>query len=1108
MSTGTLGQRFLRSVQIERDWQSCDAIAQYVPTAQVRQVLRRLGDVLANGATDRAWTLTGPYGTGKSLFAAFTLQLLSAVDTAQSEAWRILRLHDSELASFLHERLDGRRLFPIPVVGRRSSLARCLIKSVAGQLAILPATAERERLQASVAELLDLETRCPLDPADILNLLDEVKTVVKHAGYHGIVIVIDELGRILEHAASDPVRGDISLLQELAELASRSGQDPVLVLGILHQAFDQYARYLDTATRREWAKVQGRFVDIAFIEPPEQLMQLAAEALAERQAVPRPDAEVVTAVAEIAAGEVLGLRPRLLEASLFRNLVERAAPLHPVVLVVLPYLFRRLAQNERSLFTYLLAHEPFGFQAKARQHPGAWVRLPDLFDYVAVNLGNSLSRHPLFQRWLEVVQKMDEHPELSSVEVAILKTIGVLDVLAEGSHLRPTPELISFALADTPGDADIRAGLEGLQKRSLIIFRRFNRSYRVWEGSDVDIPARLEEARRRTAGQHRLGTILGRYLRARPQVARRHSFETGTLRFFEVRYLDEPLSAEQLRPHSGDGVIACCLPRNEVEAEAFREWACGEEIAKRSNLIVALPEQIGSLREATAELVALHWVRENTPSLRDDRVARRELDTRTAEVEQEIRRLLDRLLDPRPAPFGSRCSWYWLGKRQPIDHPREVAALLSRAMDQHYSLSPRIWNELINRRVLSTAAAAARRNLIERMLTASNRPRLGLTGFPPERAIYESVLFATGLHRPNEHGEWGFRSPRPDTDPARLSPLWEMMEKRVLGATERPIGLEELFRELGKPPFGVTEGLLPILFCAFFLAYRNEVSLYRNGVFLPEPSVADFEILLRRPDRFEVGGARVVGGRKLVLERLADRLGTEPAILPVVRTLLAAMRALPEHAWRTQRLPRAVIELRETCARASSPERLLFFDLPTALGEMPFGTEEVDPARIDRFLERLSEALTALGQATPRVIEEARDRLLEACGLPHGMEGWKALRALAQRLERAAFPPDLARLLVRLRQEQDDEASVESVLAYLATRPPRLWTDDDVERACTQARIIGERLRTVAATWDCLTPQDEALSEEIARRVREILPVNVPRHVLRAALLRLLQETD
>jgi len=1108
MSTGTLGQRFLRSVQIERDWQSCDAIAQYVPTAQVRQVLRRLGDVLANGATDRAWTLTGPYGTGKSLFAAFTLQLLSAVDTAQSEAWRILRLHDSELASFLHERLAGRRLFPIPVVGRRSSLARCLIKSVAGQLAILPATAERERLQASVAELLDLETHCPLDPADILNLLDEVKTVVKHAGYHGIVIVIDELGRILEHAASDPVRGDISLLQELAELASRSGQDPVLVLGILHQAFDQYARYLDTATRREWAKVQGRFVDIAFIEPPEQLMQLAAEALAERQAVPRPDAEVVTAVAEIAAGEVLGLRPRLLEASLFRNLVERAAPLHPVVLVVLPYLFRRLAQNERSLFTYLLAHEPFGFQAKARQHPGAWVRLPDLFDYVAVNLGNSLSRHPLFQRWLEVVQKMDEHPELSSVEVAILKTIGVLDVLAEGSHLRPTPELISFALADTPGDADIRAGLEGLQKRSLIIFRRFNRSYRVWEGSDVDIPARLEEARRRTAGQHRLGTILGRYLRARPQVARRHSFETGTLRFFEVRYLDEPLSAEQLRPHSGDGVIACCLPRNEVEAEAFREWACGEEIAKRSNLIVALPEQIGSLREATAELVALHWVRENTPSLRDDRVARRELDTRTAEAEQEIRRLLDRLLDPRPAPFGSRCSWYWLGKRQPIDHPREVAALLSRAMDQHYSLSPRIWNELINRRVLSTAAAAARRNLIERMLTASNRPRLGLTGFPPERAIYESVLFATGLHRPNEHGEWGFRSPRPDTDPARLSPLWELMEKRVLGATERPIGLEELFRELGKPPFGVTEGLLPILFCAFFLAYRNEVSLYRNGVFLPEPSVADFEILLRRPDRFEVGGARVVGGRKLVLERLADRLGTEPAILPVVRTLLAAMRALPEHAWRTQRLPRAVIELRETCARASSPERLLFFDLPTALGEMPFGTEEVDPARIDRFLERLSEALTALGQATPRVIEEARDRLLEACGLPHGMEGWKALRALAQRLERAAFPPDLARLLVRLRQEQDDEASVESVLAYLATRPPRLWTDDDVERACTQARIIGERLRTVAATWDCLTPQDEALSEEIARRVREILPVNVPRHVLRAALLRLLQETD
>jgi hypothetical protein len=1108
MSTGTLGQRFLRSVQIERDWQSRDVIAHYVPTLQVRQVLRRLGDALANGATDRAWTLTGPYGTGKSVFAAFTLQLLSAVDAAQSEAWRILRLHDSELAFFLQERLNGRRLFPIPVVGRRTSLPGCLIKSLAGQLAILPATAERERLQAYAAEILNTETDRPLDPADILNLLDDVKMLVKHSGYHGIVVVIDELGRILEYAASDPVRGDISLLQELAEFASHSGQDPVLVLGILHQAFDQYARYLDTAMRREWAKVQGRFVDIAFMEPHEQLIRLAVDALAESHAVPRPDTEAIAAVAEIAAGEDLGLRPRLLETALFRDLVQRAAPLHPVSLVVLPYLFRRLAQNERSLFTYLFAHEPFGFQDKVRQHPGAWVRLPDLFDYVAVNLGNSLSRHPLFQRWLEVVQKMDEHPELSCVEVAILKTIGVLDVLAEGSHLRPTPELISFALADTPGDAEIRTSLEGLHRRSLIVFRRFNRSYRVWEGSDVDIPMRLEEARRRTAGQYRLGATLGRYLKARAQVARRHSFETGTLRFFEVRYLDEPLPAEQLRPQSGDGIIACCLPRNDVEAQAFREWACGQEIASRSDLIVALPEQIGTLLEAAAELVALHWVRENTPNLRDDRVARRELDTRTAEVEQEIKRLLDRLLDPRPAPVGSRCSWYWLGEKQPIDHPRGVAALLSRAMDQHYSLSPRIWNELINRRVLSTAAAAARRNLIERMLTAGNQPRLGLTGFPPERAIYESVLFATGLHRPNEHGEWGFHPPRPDKDPARLTPLWETMEREILAATEQRIGLQQLFNELAEPPFGAAEGVLPILFCAFFLVYRKEVSLYRNGVFVPEPSVADFEILLRRPDRFEVGGARVVGGRKLVIERLARWLGTEPALLPVVRALLAAVRALPEHAWRTQRLPREAIELRETCARASSPERFLFFEIPTALGEMPFTEEEVDPVRVERFLERLSGALTALGQATPRVIAEARDRLLEACGLPLGMEGWKALRALAQRLERAAFPPDLARFIERLRQEQDAEASVENVLAFLATRPPRLWTDDDTDRACAQARMIGERFRTAAATFDLLTPQDEVLSEEIARCLRDLLPRDVPRHILRAALLRLLQDAD
>lgn len=1107
MSQGPVGKRFLRSVRLECDWQDPHALSYYVLTPQVRQILRRLVDALSSSSTERAWTITGPYGTGKSAFALFALSLLTDRHDANSEAWRLLRQHDALLAEDLMRRLNGRRFFPLPITARRTSLTRCLLTAVTEALMRLPASSDIERLRSRIEGLLASGVETIPDLREIIATLESLLSCVQQAGYCGIVIVIDELGKVLEYAARDPHHGDIFLLQELAEYASRSGERPVLLLGILHQAFDQYARHLDTPMRREWAKVQGRYADVAFIEPPEQLIRLAADAIAGSNALVGLSEASIAAVAASAASADLGLHPRSIDPASFASLAARAAPLHPVVLVVLPYLFRRLAQSERSLFTYLLGQEPFGFQDFIKHRPGTWVRISDLFDYVAANLAGSVQRHTLLQRWLEVVHKLEELPDLGPREAEIIKTVGVLDVLAEGSHLRATPDLISFALTDRFDDDTVATALDQLTKRSVLVYRRFSRSYRVWEGSDVDIAARIDEARSRIVGQYRLAEALRRYLPPRPQVARRHSYEIGALRFFEVWYLDEPPIPGKLRPREGDGVIACCLPINQAQLEAFRQWASSGEPATRADIIVALPEQLGQLQDATAELVALNWVRDNTPSLRDDRVARRELDLRLAEVESEISQLIERLLDPRPSPRGTNCAWYWLGHRQEVTHPRAVAALLSDAMDQVYARCPRIRNELINRRTLSSAAAAARRNLIERMLTSPEQARLGIVGSPPERAIYESVLHATGLHRADTTGRWSFQPPSDDEDRARLAPVWKEMERLVFAAIEEPIAVNRLFSQLTAPPYGAMEGVLPILLCAFLQVHRNAVSLYREGTFLPELSVADFEVLMRRPELFAVGGVRLTGARQAVIERLARGLNVEPAVLPVVRALLRMVRSLPEHAWRTRQLPPEVIQVREACATARAPERLLFYDLPVALGEMPFGDTEDDPERIARFFDRLNWALTELGQATPRLIAASRDALLQACGLPVGISGWRQLREIARQLNGVTNVPMLEPFLRRLSSDQDDATTVESILALVANRPPRAWTDGDMERFQRQATVIGEQFRELAAAHEILTPHEEAICEAIVGQLRDALPADVPRHVLRVALLRLLRDT-
>ncbi|MWR20570.1 hypothetical protein GN074_08580, partial [Helicobacter pylori] len=281
------------------------------------------------------------------------------------------------------------------------------------------------------------------------------------------------------------------------------------------------------------AKVQGRFSDIAFLEPPEQQMRLAAQATLALGIQPIHAPEKLTAIAQ--AMLETGHAPKGLKPGEFTAIAVESAPLHPTVLVALPYLFRRFAQNERSLFAYLLSPEPFGLLDRLQKAPGSLVRLPDLFDYFMTNLEGSLLRQSYARRWLEVADALERIPGLGLLEVGVLKTVGLLNILGDMSPLQATRELVALSLSDASTSPDVEAALESLQSRSLLTFRRYNRTYRVWEGSDVDIEAELEQARRKTAGLG-LAETLQQYLPHRPLVARRHSHESGALRFFTVQY--------------------------------------------------------------------------------------------------------------------------------------------------------------------------------------------------------------------------------------------------------------------------------------------------------------------------------------------------------------------------------------------------------------------------------------------------------------------------------------------------------------------------------------------------------------------------------------------
>ena len=84
----------------------------------------------------------------------------------------------------------------------------------------------------------------------------------------GIMLIIDELGKGLEHAAWHQESDDLYLLQQLAELPADDQSPKVFVLGLLHQSFTEYSQKL---TEDSTQRMERKFKDglrIFHLHPP------------------------------------------------------------------------------------------------------------------------------------------------------------------------------------------------------------------------------------------------------------------------------------------------------------------------------------------------------------------------------------------------------------------------------------------------------------------------------------------------------------------------------------------------------------------------------------------------------------------------------------------------------------------------------------------------------------------------------------------------------------------------------------------------------------------------------------------------------------------------
>jgi hypothetical protein len=831
----------------------------------------------------------------------------------------------------------------------------------------------------------------------------------------------------------------------LAEIASRS-RGKLVVIGVLHQAFEQYATKLGRDAREEWAKIQGRYVDIPLVAGSDELVELTGKAI--NTSFPHSWTE---SLSKKVANSIKIRRPTV-NADFWKRL-DNCWPLHPATAALLgPTSKRCFGQNERSTFGFLVSVEPKGFMdflQSARASEKSLYIPATYWDYLRVNLETAILASPDGHRWAQAAEAVERaEAKGHTIHVQLTKTIALIELFRNGSGLAADNEILCSCLPEQSED-DIWTALEDLRGWSIIAYRKHLGSWGVFAGSDFDIDAAVNDALV-TIGDPNLETLT-KLSNLFPVIAKRHYYVCGTLRWMNIalcQILELDSQVAKFEPSDGSfGQFVLAIPNRDTTIRQL-DNRCKTASKKKATYPVVLgsPKNGEVIRELGRELLAIESVRKQRPELDGDPVARREIGGRTSAIRAQLENKL------RDAFINA--NWYLNGERLPNPGQIGLSPLASNLADQLYVDTPFIFSELLNRDKPSGSISKARRDLLYAMLNNEGLPVLGFEGYPVEAGLFHTLLGSTSFYRKNESEKFAFLAPVNKGKGKTFIKAWAAAEQLIFGAGER-IELSVLYQLWTKPPFGIRRGILPIFMLAFVLANKHRLAVYKNGMFVPELQEADIDEGLQDPSRISLRHVQLDEYHRDILEglnkQMQNRLRRTSNLDPLdsARTLVAIVYNLPTWAQRTTSISDKTREIRDILLRASDPHKVLFVDLPLLF----------EGGHIEKYVEGVGVALSEMTDAYDSMLHRVISKMLVA--LDAGFDDIESIKRRSKTVSGISGDLRLDGFATRLSVFENTRNYYESLLGLAVNKPSRDWNDQDIDVALIALADLALRFRQI-----------------------------------------------
>lgn len=643
----------------------------------------------------------------------------------------------------------------------------------------------------------------PMTVSEVLPLYKSTCEKLKEEyGYSGIYIVFDEFSKFIESQDGIATGANMKLVQDICELATDSHGTQLFFTMVAHKSIKEYGKYLSQDIINSFTGIEGRIIEKYFITSSKNNYELIKNAIIKSSGflnkIPNSDKYFGSGVCD-KYYQLPAFRSNFDRTEFEKTILKGCYPLNPMGAYILLNISEKVAQNERTLFTFVSNDEPHSMARYVAEHKESddWVIGVDLiYDYFSTLFKKEVSNEYIHNLWLSAEYALERC--ITEDQKKIIKALAVILIVNKEDELPATDKTFNLCVAvdDGPQAINELVQLEFIYQKSST----GNYMFKTKAGSELKKEIKRQRSLKGDNVNYAkaLIDVTGKYY----VIPRKYNTIFSMTRYFTNQFmdindfLDINSSDILLSDCSGDGKVITLYSFSKLEQEKVKNHLID---LNDSRIVIICPKKSLRLKKQLKDYEIIQELRNNQSFTANNKILKKEMPLLIEDITDEINTYLSEIYEE---DSNTKVLYNDNGEIKIIKVGNEETAV-NKCCETLFTKTPEINNELVNREVIGTTQTKkARINIINAILS-NNDTEEYYTGTSQEATIYRALFTVTGIKDNNiKHN---------------VQCVLKEINNFIESCSDKKVSMSILVSRLKSKPYGMRMGVIP-----FYLAYVME----------------------------------------------------------------------------------------------------------------------------------------------------------------------------------------------------------------------------------------------------------------------------------------------